>query len=154
MTSKRRMSSDADSLVTGVTELKVSQWSDICWHLYHALCELIAWQAGDAEPDGEIMSREGVVPDEMALGGSRQRAFARRSSRPQSSAPVGRLKPAIVASHFMEKDQDSFDRDNARRRRVSGCGKHGNNGRLPLTSVPYKWVDRIFCGRAALRSAF
>jgi len=115
--------SAADSLITGATGIgdqNVPQWGDICTHLYHALCELIAWQAGDAEPDGEITRREANISDDGGQGYRQQRAsMCRRSSRPLTHGPVGRLKPGIAASHFMEKDEDSYDRDNARRRRVS-----------------------------------
>jgi hypothetical protein len=89
------------------------QWRAACTHMLHALHELMLWQAGQAEPDGEIRRREAVV-NIVEFGGAvgmEDGAHPAAHVRTQASTRVTR--------NLMERDEDQSDRDLTRKRRVS-----------------------------------
>lgn len=136
-------------------------WLDVCWHLYHALCELIAWQAGEAEADGEIPLRESVAFED-ALGGLPANSATRQRFKQCARSTPG-YKTKTSSAHYMEKDEVSFDRDNARRRRVSKLAFGSpsiHSGRSYMHRISAKLNVsmtapgcRIYYGRAILPSA-
>lgn len=118
------------------------RYEAVCHHLLRALNELILWQAGEIEADGEIPRREGVVVSDDGYEGLDDRigrsdcgdtvGGGRRRTRTKSHAPGGGGGARKAAGggggsgacsagsrkNVMEKDEDSFDRDLTTRRRV------------------------------------
>ncbi len=146
-----------------------------CQHLLYALHELILWQSGEIDADGEIQRREGMplvsldgddgsvrlyYGQEGKAGGGGANAFGSSSKKgamftassaacgPTASSSSPAASRARGRSALMEKDEDSFDRDMTSRRRELLRNCHVVESLLVFISVAFQ----LYRGRTYART--
>lgn len=132
-----------------------------CQHLLMALHELILWQAGEIDTDGEIQRREGVpffslAGDDGSMrahraggGGSTSHRNNKKGGMPTGASTAAGVLPSSSSSRtLMEKDEDSFESDMTTRRRelLRNCGVV--EGLLMFISVAFQ----LYRGRTYART--
>ena len=116
---------------------------DMCQYLLYALNELILWQAGEIDADGEIQRREGV-PLFAEDGMGRKNTGYSCSTK---TTGAGAASTSRSGKTMMEKDEDSFDRDLAWRRRELLRDCHLVEALLMFISVSFQ----LYRGRTYAR---
>jgi hypothetical protein len=145
-----------------------------CQHLLYALHELVLWEGGEIDADGEIQRRDGVSffplgggggggddasvrllyhhhGQDKASGGSKKGPiFSSASAAGGGGGSVPTMATARPRgrSALMEKDEDSFDRDLTWRRRELLRNCHVVEGLLMFTSVAFQ----LYRGRTYART--